>query len=78
MLAGGARVASTAIAATGPVVVVSVLTNSLVPHTPVPQHGNYGHLWIVLACAGALTCVISAFVRESRLDQRLADHAEMV
>ena len=78
MLAGGARVTSTAIAATGPVVVVSLLTSSLVPHTPVPQHGNYGHLWIFLACSGAVICAITAFVRESRLDQRLADNAEIV
>ena len=78
MLAGGARVTSTAIAATGPVVVVALLTSSVVPHTTVPQHGNYGHLWIFLACSGAVICAITAFLRESRLDQRLADNAEMV
>jgi hypothetical protein len=49
-----------------------------VPHTPVSQHGNYGHPWIVLACAGAVICAIAAFVRESRLDQRVADHAQIV
>ena len=78
MLAGGARVTSTAIAATGPVVLVSLLTSSLVPHTTVPQHGNYGHVWIFLACSGAVICAIATFVRESCLDQRLADHAEIV
>ncbi len=78
MLAGGARVTSTAIAATGPVVVVSILTSSLVRHLPVPQHGNYRQLWIFLACSGAVICAITAFVRESRLDQRLADNAEIV
>ena len=61
MLAGGARVTSTAIAATGPVVLVSILTSSLVPHTPVPQQGNYGNLWIFLACCGAVICAISRF-----------------
>ena len=78
MLAGGARVTSTAIAATGPVVLVSLLTSSPVPHTTVPQHGNYGHVWIFLACSGAVICAIATFVRESCLDQRLADHAEIV
>ena len=79
MLAGGARVTSTAIAATGPVVVVSILTSSLVRHLPVPQHGNYRQLWIFLACSwGGRIRAITAFVRESRLDQRLADNAEIV
>jgi len=46
--------------------------------TPVPQQGNYGHVWLLWAGVSAIVLLVGAFIRESQLDDRPADDVEVL
>lgn len=78
MVAGSANVMQIAWQALGPTLTITLLTAHVLPGPiPIPAPGNYKTAWLVFAAFGLVAAAFAALLKDSRLDQSLAPHAEV-
>lgn len=77
MVAGAANIVVIGAQALGPTLMITILTASTLPGTPVPQAGNYTHAWLFMAGFALLAAIFAALIKNSSITSALAPGAEV-